>query len=357
LGAHNSDSMPITGNSQRLMGRLPPHPHLAGGHTAVIMDFVTPSPRPATWKLLLAFAIIYFVWGSTYLAIRVGVLEMPPFLMAGVRFFLAGTILYAWVRLTGVPSPTSREWRDATILGALMFLMDYACLFWAEQRVPSGISAVILAAIPVCITLLEIIVLRTQKLTARLTAGLAVGILGVGVLVNPISSWGEAPLDRRGVVALVVACWGWSIGTIVTQRVTLPKSKAMSSAMQMLSGGIQLLLLALMAGEFGRFHPRDLSPAAWFSLFYLITAGSIVAFTAYVWLLHYESPTKVGTYAYVNPIVAVILGALLGGEAVGRRTVLAGFLILLSVATITTIKAKAVPRVQETLPARGHEIS
>jgi drug/metabolite transporter (DMT)-like permease len=319
---------------------------------------VTPSLRPATWKLLSAFSIIYFVWGSTYLAIRVGVLEMPPFLMAGIRFFLAGAILYGWVRMTGVPSPTRREWRDATILGALMFLMDYACLFWAEQRVPSGISAVILAAIPVCITLLEITVLRTQRLTARLGAGLAIGILGVGVLVNPFSSLGEAPLDHRGVVALIVACWGWSIGTIVTRRATLPKSKAMGSAMQMLSGGIQLLLLALIAGEFGHFHPRTVSPAAWFSLFYLITAGSIVAFTAYVWLLHYESPTKVGTYAYVNPIVAVILGALLGGEPLGHRTVLAGFLILLSVAAITTMKAKAAPRLTETLlPVRSEENS
>ncbi len=319
---------------------------------------VTASSRPATWKLLSAFAIIYFVWGSTYLAIRIGVLEMPPFLMAGIRFFLAGAILYAWVRLTGVPSPTRREWRDSTVLGALMFLMDYGCLFWAEQRVPSGISAVILAAIPVCITLLEITVLRTQKLTARLAVGLAIGIFGVGVLVNPFSSLGEAPLDRGGVLALIVACWGWSIGTIVTRRVTLPKSKAMGSAMQMLSGGIQLLILAVLVGDLRVFHPGGVSPAAWFSLFYLITAGSIVAFTAYVWLLHYESPTKVGTYAYVNPIVAVILGAVLGGEAVGRRTVLAGFLILLSVAAITTMKAQPVPQVQETLlPPRSEESS
>lgn len=304
--------------------------------------------RPASWKVLSAFAIIYFIWGSTYLAIRVGVLEMPPFLMAGIRFFLAGAILYGWMRLIGVPSPTRREWRDAIILGALMFLMDYACLFWAEQRVPSGISAVILAAIPVCITLLEMM-LGTQKLTVRLALGLAVGIAGVGVLVNPFSSLGEAPLDHRGVIALIVACWGWSIGTIVTRRVTLPKSKAMGSAMQMLCGGIQLLILAAVAGEFTRFHPRSISPAAWFSLFYLITAGSIVAFTAYVWLLHYESPTKVGTYAYVNPIVAVILGALLGGEAIGRRTVLAGFLILIGVSAITTMKAKAAPGIAEGL--------
>jgi drug/metabolite transporter (DMT)-like permease len=302
--------------------------------------------RPARWKILLAFAIIYLVWGSTYLAIRVGVLQMPPFLMAGIRFFLAGLILYGWMRLTGVPSPTKKEWRDASILGALMFLMDYACLFWAEQRVPSGISAVILAAIPVCITLLEIVVLRSQKLTVQLALGLTVGIAGVVVLMNPSSALGEAPVDRRGVIALIVACWGWSIGTIVTRRLTLTASKAMSSAMQMLSGGTQLLILAVLTGEFSQFHPRSISLAAWFSLFYLITAGSILAFTAYVWLLHYESPTKVGTYAYVNPIVAVILGAALGGEAVGRRTVLAALLILAGVAAITTIKAKTSVKTQ-----------
>ena len=308
--------------------------------------------HPARWKILSAFTIIYLVWGSTYLAIRIGVLQMPPFLMAGMRFFLAGSILYAWMRFSGVPAPTRREWRDATILSALMFLLDYACLFWAEQRVPSGISAVILAAIPVCITLLEIVALRTQRLTLRLAGGLAIGIAGVAVLMNPWSALGETPLDRRGVIALIVSCWGWSIGTIVTRRLTLPKSKALGSGMQMLCGGTQLLLLAAIAGEFGRFHPRNVSPAAWFSLFYLITAGSIVAFTAYVWLLHYESPTKVGTYAYVNPIVAVILGALLGHEAVGRRTVLAAFLILVSVAAITTMKSKATARQLEGAQAK-----
>ena len=277
--------------------------------------------------------------------------------MAGIRFFIAGIVLFGWMRLKGEPFPTRSQWRDALILGALMFLMDYACLFWAEQRVPSGISAVILAAIPVCITLLEITVLRTQRLTARLAMGLGLGVIGVGVLMNPAASLGEAPLDRAGVIALIVACWGWSIGTIVTRRMTLPASKAMSASMQMLCGGTQLLLLAAIAGEFGRFYPRAVSFAAWFSLFYLITAGSIVAFTAYVWLLHYESPTKVGTYAYVNPIVAVILGAALGGEVIGRRTVLAAVLILASVATITTIKARqgsaASRRIEEDKPERA----
>src|SRR5437868_12526892 len=164
------------------------------------MDATTHRPK---WKTLLAFGIIYFVWGSTYLAIRVGVREIPPFLMAGLRFTVAGLAMWAWIRATGTPSPTLREWRDASILGTLRFLIDYACLFWAEQRVPSGVAAVILAAIPVCITLLEIVFLRTQRLTVRLAVGLAVGIIGVAVLMNPSSSLGEAPLDRGGAFALL----------------------------------------------------------------------------------------------------------------------------------------------------------
>jgi drug/metabolite transporter (DMT)-like permease len=298
------------------------------------------SARPATWKTLLAFAIIYFVWGSTYLAIRVGVHEMPPFLMAGLRFTAAGVVMYAWLRMTGVASPSLHEWRGAMFLGALMFLLDYACLFWAEQRVPSGVSAVILAIIPVNITLMEIIFLRTQRLTVQLALGLLVGILGVAILVNPSASLGEAPLDRWGAVALLFASLGWSVGTIVSRRLIQPESKPMSAAAQMFLGGIQLWILAAFAGEFARFHPRDVSVNAWLSLIYLIIAGSIVGYTAYVWLLHYQSPTRVGTYAYVNPVVAVILGAALGGEIIGKRTLVGTALILVGVIAITTAKAR-----------------
>jgi drug/metabolite transporter (DMT)-like permease len=301
---------------------------------------VTSSARPAAWKLLLAFAIIYLVWGSTYLAIRIGVREIPPFLMAGLRFTVAGAVMWTWMRVTGTRSPTLIEWRDASVLGTLMFLIDYACLFWAEQRVPSGIAAVILALIPVCITLLEITWLRTQRLTLRLALGLAIGIIGVVVLMNPSAALGEAPLNHRGVIALLVSCCGWSVGTIVTTRLTLPASKPMSAAAQMLSGGVQLLVLAAIAGEFTHFRAHEISSGAWLSLLYLIIAGSIISFTAYVWLLHYESPTKVGTYAYVNPVVAVILGGTLGGEMIGRRTILGTALILISVAAITTMKRK-----------------
>jgi drug/metabolite transporter (DMT)-like permease len=276
--------------------------------------------RPASWKIVLAFAIIYFVWGSTFLAIRVGVQEVPPFLLAALRFSVAGLALYGWMRLRGTPSPNRRQWAGASLLGALIFLVDYGCLFWAEQRVPSGIAAVVLATIPVFITLLEIAFLRTQRLTARLGLALLVGLGGVAVLMNHSFSLGEIPIDRRGAFALLVAAFAWSIATILTRRFDLPASKPMSAAAQMLCGGAQLFVLAGVSGEFSGFHLQAVSLKAWLALLYLIVAGSIIGFTAYIWLLHHESPTKVGTYAYVNPVVAVAFGYFFGNESVGPRT-------------------------------------
>ncbi len=304
--------------------------------------------RPPAWKILLAFATIYLVWGSTFLAIRVGVLEVPPLLFAGIRFTIAGLLLYGWMRVRGTPSPTGSEWIRLSFLGMLIFVLDYGCLFWAERRIPSGIAAVVLATIPVFITLLDIIVLRTHRLTVRLAAALAVGVAGVAVLMNNKLSLGEAPIDHAGALALIVASFTWSIATILTRKLQLPPSKAMSAAAQMLVGGLALFVAAAVAGEFANFHLAAISGRAWFALFYLITAGSIAGFTAYVWLLHYESPTKVGTYAYVNPVVAVALGYFLGGETVGVRTLLGTLLVLVSVVAITTIPKKAaVGRVQE----------
>jgi drug/metabolite transporter (DMT)-like permease len=299
---------------------------------------MTSEARPPSWKILLAFGIIYFVWGSTFLAIRIGVHEVPPFLLAAVRFFTAGVVLYAWLRLKGTPAPSRREWISATALGALIFLFDYGCLFWAEQRVPSGVAAVVLATTPVFIALLEIIFLRTQKLTVRLGLALAVGILGVAVLMNRSFSLSEAPIGRAGALALLVASATWSIATILTRRIPLPASKAMSAAAQMVAGGTMLFLLAAVSHEFSGFHVQTVSRNAWLALIYLIIAGSIVGFTAYVWLLHYESPTRVGTYAYVNPVVAVCLGYFFGGESIGARTLLGTLLVLVSVVTITTTK-------------------
>jgi drug/metabolite transporter (DMT)-like permease len=298
------------------------------------------STRPAAWKVLLAFSIIYFVWGSTFLAIRVGVREVPPFLLAGMRFVLAGTALYAWMRAKGTASPTRPEWTAAAALSVLIFVLDYGLLFWAERRVPSGIAAVMMATIPVFMALSEILFLGTQRLTARLACALTIGIGGVAVLVSRSLGLGEVPIDRTGAIALVVAAISWSAGSALTRKLPLPASKPMSSAAQMLSGGVLLTLISGALGEFRGFHFQAVSRGAWVALAYLVIAGSIVAFTAYVWLIHHESPTKVGTYAYVNPVVAVALGYFVGGEAVGPRTLLGTLLVLVSVIVITTTSRK-----------------
>ena len=300
------------------------------------------TPRPHRWKTLLAFAIIYFVWGSTFLAIRIGVREVPPLLLAGMRFFVAGIVLYAWMRATGTASPTRREWASLTLLAALIFLVDYGLVFWAEQRVPSGITAVMLATIPAFTALLEILILRTQKLTLRLGCALVVGLAGVAVLVSRSVGFGDAPIERSGAIALVVGAISWSLATVLNRKLRLPESKVISSGAQMLVGGILLLLAAAIFGEFNDFHWQAVSSGAWLALAYLTVAGSIIAFTAYVWLIHHESPTKVGTYAYVNPVIAVVLGYFLGGEALGARTILGTFLVLVSVVVITTTPKKNV---------------
>ncbi len=297
-----------------------------------------------TWKILLAFACIYFLWGSTFLAIRVGVHEIPPFVLAAMRFSVAGLVLYGWTIARGERSPTGRQWLSASLLAVLIFVVDYGLLFWAEQRVPSGIAAVMMATIPVFTAISEILLLQTQRLTLRLAFALLVGIAGVAVLLSHSLYLGGPPIDRAGAIALIIASMSWSLSSALIRRLPLPSSKVMSSGAQMLLGGALLTVTAAALGEFHNFHPSTVSRGAWFSLFYLIVAGSIIAFTAYVWLIHHESPTKVGTYAYVNPVVAVLVGYFLGGETLGLRTILGILLVLISVVVITTKPAKKPPQ-------------
>jgi drug/metabolite transporter (DMT)-like permease len=295
--------------------------------------------RPA-WKTLLAFAIIYFVWGSTFLAIRVGVHEVPPLLLAAMRFLVAGLVLYGWMTARGERSPSGRQWGSIFLLALLIFVVDYGLLFWAEQRVPSGIAAVMMATIPVFTALSEIFFLGTQRLTFRLALALLIGIGGVAVLMSHTLNLGGAPIDRAGALAIILGATSWSIASVLSRKLTLPPSKVMSSGAQMLAGGVLLTVAAAALGEFRHFDPSTVSRGAWFSLLYLIVAGSIIGFTAYVWLIHHESPTKVGTYAYVNPVVAVLLGYFLGGESLGLRTILGTLCVLISVVVITTTRVK-----------------
>jgi drug/metabolite transporter (DMT)-like permease len=197
-----------------------------------------------------------------------------------------------------------------------------------------------MATIPAFMALSEIMILRTQRLTVRLALALLIGIGGVAVLMSRSLNLGGAPIDSVGAVALIVASISWSVASVLTRKLPLPPSKVMSSGAQMLAGGVFLALTAAALGEFRNFHPWTISSGAWLSLLYLIVAGSIIGFTAYVWLIHHESPTKVGTYAYVNPVVAVLVGYFLGGEALGVRTILGTLFVLISVVVITTTRAK-----------------
>ena len=301
------------------------------------MSTAIAAPR-LTWKVLLAYAIIYFVWGSTYLAIRVGVLEMPPLLMAANRFLIAGLLLYGWTVLRGERTPTPRQWASISLLAFLIFAVDYGLVFWAEQRVPSGVTAIIMATISAFMALSEIVFLRTQKLTLRLSVALLIGLGGVAVLVSRSLNLGGTPVDTVGAVALIVGAVAWAVAAVFARTQPLPESKFLSSGAQMLVGGAMLAVASFALGEFGHFHPGAISFGAWFSLGYLIVPGSIIAFTAYVWLLHHDSPTRVGTYAYVNPVVAVLVGYFMGGEALGLRTLLGALLVLVSVVMITATR-------------------
>jgi drug/metabolite transporter (DMT)-like permease len=296
------------------------------------------STHRQAWKTLLAFGIIYFVWGSTFYAIRVGVREVPPFLLAGVRFLVSGAALYGWTKMRGERGPSGREWGSVAVLAVLIFVGDYGAVFWAEQRVASGLTAVMMATIPAFMALAEIFILRTQRLTGRLVAALLIGLGGVGVLVSRSLDLGGAPIDRMGAMVLIVGAVSWSIASALARILPLPESKVVSSGVQMLAGGIFLTVISCVLGEYRNFRVESVSRGAWIALAYLIVAGSIIAFTAYVWLLHRESPTKVGTYAYVNPVVAVVLGYFLGGEELGMRAILGTMFVLVSVVVITTTK-------------------
>ncbi|SFS15765.1 Permease of the drug/metabolite transporter (DMT) superfamily [Granulicella pectinivorans] len=312
------------------------------------MDPKSQTPR---WQILLAFGIIYFVWGSTFLAIRVGVHEVPPFLFAALRFLAAGAVLFGWMRARGEAIPTPRQWASVCLMAILIFVCDYGFLFWAERRIPSGIAAVMMATIPAFMSLSEIAILRTQRLTARLIVALVIGLAGVAVLMLPSLHLGDAPIDRPGALACLFGAVCWSVASALSRKLPLPPSKPMNSGAQMLVGGIFLTITAALLGELRGFHPTAVSTHAWLALLYLIVPGSIIGFTAYVWLLHHFSPTKVGTYAYVNPVVAVILGYFAGGEALGPRTILGTICVLASVLVITTAPAPRSGRERRTKPA------
>jgi drug/metabolite transporter (DMT)-like permease len=304
--------------------------------------------RRADPRLLLALSIVYVVWGSTYLAIRIAIETMPPFLMASIRFLIAGGALYAFSIGRGDrvgDRPGVQQWRAASIVGTLLFLGGNGGVVWAEQRVSSGITALIVSAVPLWVALLGFVFLR-QRLPRVAVVGLIVGFAGTALLIRP---GGSQHVDALGAAALIGASVSWSIGTLYGARAPLPARGLVSASMQLIAGGVSVGIAGLVSGELSRFHPSEFSRSSIIAVVYLIVLGAIVAFPAYAWLVRNATPAITSTYAYVNPVIAVFLGWALVDERIQPTTLVAGAIIVVAVAMIVT--AKAVPREGE--PAAG----
>ena len=291
---------------------------------------------PQRWLVLTAFGIVYVVWGSTYLAILFAIESMPPFLMASTRFLVAGGALYLFARrFGGAVAPTRSEWRETAIIGVLLLVFGNGMVVWSEFRVASGVAALIVGVVPCCMVLLDWLRPHGTRPGARVVAGLALGVAGLLVLIGPDALMGGGRADLVGVAALVLGSFSWAAGSIYSRHAALPRSPVLATGMQMLAGSAGLAVLALLHGETAHLsgtHVSLLSIAGWL---YLIVFGSIVAFTAYVWLLRVSTPARVSTYAYVNPVVAVLLGFSLAGEPLTPRMMVAAAVIVSGVVLIT----------------------
>jgi len=277
-------------------------------------------------RVVLAFLAIYILWGTTFLAIRVAVREVPPLFAAGTRMFLAGVILFVFMWMRGATLPTKQQWRSLFLMGSLMFVLDYGLLFWAEKYVPSGIAAVLSATVPLMTIAFEMVVFRMQPFRWSLVCAVLLGFCGVGVLMMPDP---HQALPILPCLAILLGTSGWCLGTVLSRRLVLPESRPVTSGSAMMIGGAILLLLS---GAFGELHPfPHVSRSAALALSYLITCGSLLAFTAYVWLLGRMPASKVSSYAYVNPVVAVALGYFVAGEPITTHVVTGAALVLISV--------------------------
>jgi len=289
-------------------------------------------------RVLLAFLAVYIIWGSTYLAIRIAIETLPPFMMAGVRFCVAGTALLAIAFARGAARPTRRQWRNAAIIGAFLLLGGNGGVVWAEQRVPSGLTAVVIASVPLWMALLEWARGESGRPGRRVALGLFCGMAGVALLVNSKGDAGRHTVDPLGALVLVLGSASWAWGSLVARKADLPRSPFLATAMEMLSGGVLLLLWGAVQGEFTRFDVQAVSLRSVLATGYLVVFGALVAFTAYVYLLGATTPTRVSTYAFVNPLVAVVIGAVFAGERIPPSGLAAALVIVLGVVLIVTVR-------------------
>jgi len=312
---------------------------------------LTASEKTPTRSALIAgFVTIYLVWGSTYLGIRVAVETLPPFLMSGARFLVAGGLIAGWIALTRGFRPTRRQWFDNAVIGALLLLGGNGMVSWAEQKIPSGIATLVVSLGPLFIVLLDWAVHsfgrdKSQGTRPNLATfvGVGLGITGLVVLVGPQLGEGVNHLDPWRVGGLVLACFSWSAGSLYTRYARTPAEPFTGAAMQMLAGSVWLLLVSLLRGEPMHMDFAVVTARSVFAWSYLVVAGSLVGFTTFVWLMKHSTPARVSTYAYVNPIVAVFLGWMVLHESVSSRIFVAAAIIIAGVAIITTAKNSKAP--------------
>lgn len=294
--------------------------------------------RPSTALLVAAFAAVYVVWGSTYLAIKFAIETLPPFLMAGARFLIAGFILYVWARARGAERPSWLHWRTSLIVGALLLLIGNGGVVTAEHYIASGLAALLVATEPLWVVLLNWARPGGARPTGKVMLGLLTGFAGVWLLVGGTgmlnTDQGYATLF--GAVLVIVAALSWAGGSLYSLHAPVPRSPLLASGMQMLAGGALLLVAGTVTNEWTRFDLSDATPRSILAFLYLVVFGSIVGFTAYSWLLRVTTPARASTYAYVNPVSSVLLGWWLANEPLQARTLLAAAVIVFSVALITS---------------------
>lgn len=291
------------------------------------------SARPPLSRVIAAFAAVYLLWGSTYLGIRFTIETLPPFLTNGVRFAVAGAVMYVWARLRGARTPSAREWRAGAVTGFLLFLCGTGAVVWAERVIPSGVAALVVATEPLSFVLIEA-VRRRRMPKGAIFAGLALGLAGLAILVGPGSLLGGERFDVAACAVLVVGTFCWASGSLYSRGSRMPESPVMATAVTLVYGGACLAVLGLLTGELGRFDPAGVSTRSVVAVLYNFVFGSIVGFSAYLWLLRVTTASRVSTYAYVNPIVAVFLGWALAGEALTPRVFVAAAVIVGAVALI-----------------------
>lgn len=287
-------------------------------------------------RLLLAFAAVYLIWGSTYLAIRWAIDTMPPLAMASVRFLIAGSLMYAWALSLGAPHPTKRQWRNAAISGTLLLAGGNGAVVVAEQWVPSGLVALLVASVPLWLVLIDSLFGSRVAPTRTTVVGLVTGFVGVGVLAGSPGVGAGGPQELLGAVIVLFGSLSWAAGSMVSRYAADPPRPRMLVGQQMLVGGLVLGAMAFATGETRGFELADVTVRSWMAFVYLILAGAIVGYAAYIWLLGVVTPARAGTYAYVNPVVAMLLGWLLADEPLTFRSMLAAAIILGSVVVITT---------------------